>query len=240
VWQELSYNADFARSLAVTENVIGKRTGARNEHPIITGVITARRAVERIGQYEEALAVDVEGRYAKIIGATAASHYGVSFDYRLDIAFPSARSEIVEANTCFAMERHTACVFHLMRAMEHGYRALAIKLGVKKPKTALEYDTWGQLLAQIEQKTEAIIDSLQGPKRPLTTAREFFNPALADMRYFMDAVRNIVMHTRTGGTYDAQQAISIRKRVLDSFVHLAKYVREDGPRITKSTFRLKT
>jgi hypothetical protein len=32
--------------------------------------------------------------------------------------FPSANVEIIEAGNCFAFDRFTACVFHLMRAME--------------------------------------------------------------------------------------------------------------------------
>ena len=38
---------------------------------------------------------------------------------------PAARADIREAGTCYALERPTACVFHLMRAMEVVVRRLA-------------------------------------------------------------------------------------------------------------------
>lgn len=39
-------------------------------------------------------------------------------------AFPSARTDIAEAARCRALDRNTACIFHLMRALEVGMCAL--------------------------------------------------------------------------------------------------------------------
>jgi hypothetical protein len=43
--------------------------------------------------------------------------------------FPGAVSDIEEATKCLALSRSTACVFHLMRALEVGLRALGIQAG---------------------------------------------------------------------------------------------------------------
>jgi hypothetical protein len=45
-------------------------------------------------------------------------------------AFPNARDELVEAGKSFAFDRYTAAVFHCMRAVEIGMRAMATELQV--------------------------------------------------------------------------------------------------------------
>jgi hypothetical protein len=44
--------------------------------------------------------------------------------------FPNMVEDIVEAGNCFACNRYTACVFHLMRIMERGVQELGNKFGV--------------------------------------------------------------------------------------------------------------
>ena len=47
------------------------------------------------------------------------------FGESVAVAFPSASQDIQEAMKCFACERYTATVFHLMRAAEALMRVLA-------------------------------------------------------------------------------------------------------------------
>jgi hypothetical protein len=44
---------------------------------------------------------------------------------RVVARFPEARSDIEEAGKCFAFERYSACIFHLMRVTEAGVTSLA-------------------------------------------------------------------------------------------------------------------
>lgn len=44
--------------------------------------------------------------------------------------FPKGCEETVLAGNCYALELDTACVFHCMRALEHGLGALAADLGL--------------------------------------------------------------------------------------------------------------
>src|ERR1022692_625583 len=46
------------------------------------------------------------------------------------VAFPSAQNDIQHAGNCLAVECGTAAVFHLMRAVEWGLRALCRDLGI--------------------------------------------------------------------------------------------------------------
>ena len=75
-------------------------------------------------------------------------------------AFPSesSRFEIEESGNCFALGRYTACVFHLMRALEKGLKALADDLEVDfPPQMPIEYEVWQTIIERIEKK----IDELQ-------------------------------------------------------------------------------
>jgi hypothetical protein len=45
-------------------------------------------------------------------------------------AFPSAILDTQNAGKCLALGQPTACMFHLMRVMEHGLTAYAAKLGI--------------------------------------------------------------------------------------------------------------
>jgi hypothetical protein len=54
--------------------------------------------------------------------------------------FPSARGDIRDAGNCLAAGLNTAAVFHLMRVVELGLRALAKKLHVKKVKKTCQWN----------------------------------------------------------------------------------------------------
>jgi hypothetical protein len=60
--------------------------------------------------------------------------------------FPSAIDDSIEAGKCIALERYTAAVFHLMRVLEAGLKALAKALG------APYSENWGQCLGDIEKR----------------------------------------------------------------------------------------
>lgn len=83
--------------------------------------------------------------------------YGL-FGDEVDDAFPDAITEISEAGKCMALERYTAAVFHLMRAMEIGIRVLATKLGANILNKHGDTLPWGILIANIKGKIEALPD----------------------------------------------------------------------------------
>lgn len=47
--------------------------------------------------------------------------------------FPRANTEAIRANKCFAVSQYTACVFHLMRALELALRAINRSVGLPEP-----------------------------------------------------------------------------------------------------------
>lgn len=134
--------------------------------------------------------------------------------------FPGARLDIQEANNCFATDRYTACVFHLMRVAEHGLRALTKKLKIKF-KVAVEFETWERIIKAIETETQKIAGQPKTLKRQADL--EFYSGAAAQFRYFKDAWRNHVMHTRTN--YYDQEALMIMLHTRDFMRHLALKVK---------------
>lgn len=141
------------------------------------------------------------------------------FGDKVSAKFYSADDDIREAGNCYASGIYTACVFHLMRVLEHGLRALAKRLKVtfpKNPKTPVDLKTWGEIIGAIE----VAIRNLPTPKTLKESATsEFYNTAAAQFRFFKDAWRNNVMHTRT--TYDEHQAMSVMVHVREFMYHLA-------------------
>src|ERR1044072_3749489 len=66
--------------------------------------------------------------------------------------FPSAILDIEEAGKCYAVSRHTACVFHLMRVMEIGLRSVAKSLGI--PDTNI-LPSWQSVIDKINKQINA-------------------------------------------------------------------------------------
>ncbi len=67
------------------------------------------------------------------------------------IAFPSASYDIEEATKCLALERGTACVFHLMRVMEICLRVVAKSLQDPTVDPATN-PNWGCILRRIDEE----------------------------------------------------------------------------------------
>jgi hypothetical protein len=68
--------------------------------------------------------------------------------------FPIANSEVIEAGSCFAFGRYTACIFHLMRSLEVALRVLFQKLGLPRISTSGARN-WNGILKQIRDKLDA-------------------------------------------------------------------------------------
>jgi hypothetical protein len=70
--------------------------------------------------------------------------FGVEFEAK----FISAAFDLSEAGKCLALGRSTACVFHLMRIMEAGIRAVARCLSIPDPIKPADRN-WGKMLERI-------------------------------------------------------------------------------------------
>lgn len=78
------------------------------------------------------------------------------FGHRVDDVFVDSASEISEAGKCLALERYTASVFHLMRAMEIAVSVLANKLGATIVDNNGQTLSWGVITANIGDVIKAM------------------------------------------------------------------------------------
>ena len=163
------------------------------------------------------------------------SHYlgGYPFGLEVAVAFPRAVNDISQAGECLAFECSTACVFHLMRAVELGMRALCADLGMTKTKrrrksgtfvyVPIEYSEWEKILDELQGKVDAKLFRLKrgAEKQKL---QEFYYPALQDLRGFKDAWRNHVMHSRAD--YTREEAMAVFSHVERFMVNLSTRIGE--------------
>jgi hypothetical protein len=135
--------------------------------------------------------------------------------------FPSASLDIRASGNCLAAECHTAAVFHLMRSVEWGLRALGSDVGIKRLRsrakktakvkyTPLAWGEWDTILNQIRSAIETRLTRInRGQKKQ--DYQEFYNPMLDNIERFKDAYRNHVMHTRR--EYTPGEALEVFEQV---------------------------
>ncbi|HXC36803.1 MAG TPA: hypothetical protein VNV43_13070 [Candidatus Acidoferrales bacterium] len=126
-------------------------------------------------------------------------------------AFPKAREEIKDAGNCLACDLNEAAIFHLMRVVEYGLRALAKKLGVTITDEDMEYKQWQQIIDAIYSRIRVITESPKGTPKEKAEMREFYNGAMSEFSGFKDVWRNSIMHSR--GRYKPGEASSVYDRV---------------------------
>jgi hypothetical protein len=139
--------------------------------------------------------------------------------------FPSdASAEIDEAGKCFALSRHTACVFHLMRILEVGIGAIRYSLGMPDPVKDADRN-WGKMLKTIK----AEIDRRNAAKPAAwknAADKDFFEGAIASLDAVKNVWRNATMHVEK--TYGEEQAEHIFNAVRGFMSKLAERIDEKG------------
>jgi len=134
------------------------------------------------------------------------------FGAKVSTNFASAKEDIKESGCCYATDRTTACVMHLMRVLEVGLNTLAKELNV-----IFSQRNWENVINDIE----AEIKKINGPAWGVgwKQNQQFYSGAAKDFRYFKVAWRNHAMHYRE--RYDADEAKIILEHVKAFMVQLA-------------------
>jgi hypothetical protein len=130
-------------------------------------------------------------------------------------AFPKATDDIVEAGTCLALERATACVMHLMRAAEVALHVLAKTVGVTEP-----LNDWGSYLRETDKK---LIEKAKAAGKR-TADEEFYSEAIAQLDHVKRAWRNPSMHIDK--SYSQPRAEEILLATKSLMAHLATKISE--------------
>jgi hypothetical protein len=170
----------------------------RIQQGINGGDYTFRKYSDDLAVLQELVTSELESVYFGYIPIDKSAYFVHPLPFGANVSgrFPSTRTDIDAGRICFAHGLYTAAVFHMMRVVEIGARAL-IK-GLKAQKYLpyqLELCTWGQLHIAMQEGLKVLRVNHKS-----TIARkdryEYFNEAAASFRYFGDAWRNSVSHTR--------------------------------------------
>jgi hypothetical protein len=127
--------------------------------------------------------------------------YPPFFPTEITSTFPATNKELSEATHCYAFERNTSCIFHLMRALEIVLKAFAERIGA-----TFETRNWGEIIASIEPKLDA--KSIEDSE------------ILAYLRNIKNAWRNSTMHVERD--YNEEQAFDILRNTKNFMLHVAK------------------
>jgi hypothetical protein len=124
------------------------------------------------------------------------------FGSEFEKQFPSAIFDLEEATKCLALGRATAAVFHLMRVMEIGVRALAQSLQIPDPVSPAQRN-WGNILNNIKNAIDTKWKSTARSNGDGKLFEEFHSS--------LDAVRNpwrnATMHVENVYNYDDAEHI---------------------------------
>lgn len=141
-------------------------------------------------------------------------------DSRLKAAFASTLFDFEEAGKCLAMARNTATVFHLMRVMESGLRALGKSLK-DEYLDPTKNPNWEAILRKC---SEELSKPLKDRPTEWKADDQFFSHAVANLRAVKDAWRNPTMHV--GKKYTDEEAVEVFNAVRAFMRHLSMKLSE--------------
>jgi len=117
------------------------------------------------------------------------------FGATVEAKFPEMSEDISEAGKCLALNRSTATVFHLMRAMEIGVQRFGAKLGI----TLATEKNWQNILDEINKAIKALDQKALQTKAYAEASAHLYNVKLC--------WRNQVMHPKQTYTPDEARAL---------------------------------
>jgi hypothetical protein len=143
--------------------------------------------------------------------------FGIEFKER----FPLANAEIIEAGNCFALDRFSASVFHLTRAMEIAIRVVFVSLGM--PPRIWSATKWSKILDRIKGKIDKNNRNLSSDIN-WQQDRPFYENAHAFLAAVRVPIRNATVHVET--VYDEPGAENVFGAVKTFMRHIAPKLKE--------------
>jgi hypothetical protein len=147
------------------------------------------------------------------------------FGEAVHTAFPSSRYDISEAAKCLALDRGTACVFHLTRALEAPLHCLLKEVGIKEPPP-----NWNKGLNDFDSSLSAVQTQMEKNSKEKPAGwkekEQFLSEASAHLRNIKNAWRNDASHI--GEKYTVDEASRIYWATQNLFEVLAKRLSEDA------------
>jgi len=173
----------------------------------ITPDMLGDAADAKIDSIQSLLRKELEERLFFYVPKERAAFYDNEDLCGLSVAFkfPNAVHDIVEAGNCYALDRPTACVFHLMRVLPYGMEELAKKLGVNYATDITALD-WNGIIQPLEKAIRAIQQSAQRSAEKMEDMKHY-SEIVQHLYFCKDAWRNHISHGRE--PYDLPKAKSV-------------------------------
>ena len=177
------------------------------------------------------LALETGGIRALLLGEQGATLYASSafdiFGEDVCMAFPGIVDDLEEAGKCYALERSTACVFHLMRCCEAVAGAVALSLGICVPANPKPNETgWGYYAKETGKRVAERTANRNLAPADWPSRSGFYTEVEADFRSLQRAWRNPTMHMDK--TYTLERAKQIMDAVTSALSHVSAHVDESG------------
>lgn len=174
-----------------------------------------------ITMLRSSLGVELDATAFLPVGSAEAGYYrnpldGVSEETQ--DRFSSTLEDLREAARCYALGRHTASVFHCMRAVEAGLIALGYDLKVPAAKNK----NWQELLNEINKAIKQVGEKTHGVT--WRDQRQWYSEVSAHLQVIKDAWRNDVMHVHRG--YNQARAREILHATRSFMCQLATQLKE--------------
>jgi hypothetical protein len=112
-----------------------------------------------IGFMQSTFGRELEARTVLMLSPSDAALYGRTtppFGNEVADQFPDTIEDISEARMCLALGRYTACVFHLMRALERAAQVVADKIGATVVDEHGRHLAWGVIAENMKPKIDAM------------------------------------------------------------------------------------
>lgn len=178
-----------------------------------SGDATLNSTREAVNEINNRLTDEIEHRFWLYLDDQEAYFY-ISSDQHFgsDVLekFPDVSTDIDESSKCYALGRYTACVFHLMRVMEHCVQQFGEKIGVQSS----DEKNWQVILDQINKKLKGLDHNDQLTKKYAEISADLYSVKLA--------WRNETMHPKA--TYTKEEADKILRSVRDFTQDLSKVI----------------
>lgn len=216
-------------------HIIAGELGALQRHCEVLGLNTTLAQIERVkemffGQHYQSFSLQTlasaimeitsrlqdELRARKLyLVSSERNAYLVSNQFHASVgeAFPDAIADMDEAAKCFAFERPTACIFHLMRVTEVGLNAFAILLEISDHNP-----NWEPIIRKIDAELKADYKD-----RKYKGNQDFLANASTHLHAVKVAWRNKTMHVEKINTMEHA------KETYDATCGFMRYLAENFP-----------
>ncbi|MFL6352036.1 MAG: hypothetical protein ACJ74Z_09325 [Bryobacteraceae bacterium] len=156
---------------------------------------------------------ELKGRIFLSLPRADAEQYQQTVPFGIKAAekFGRVLTDMQEAGKCLALDRPTACVFHLMRVMEYSVQRFGKKLGI----TLTDTKTWQTILNDLNAPIRAMPEKTRLQKKK----KEEYAGVHAYLFNVKLAWRNPVMHPKA--TYTPEEAKDVFRHVNTFLRHLA-------------------